>query len=169
MKYIFGIKFNKYSSETLTIYVFVSIVSRTITELINNSIPRGMYYLAWLYYYRYLYYDYWRYRCDVLMCVWRILFRIREQYIIIRYIYFVADVDPPGPPQDLKVSSLKWTNKEYQQCVLSWAPPAESVLPVRKYKVFISVRDGPHVYHKRNVVPAVSLYKILLWYCDSSP
>ncbi|KAE9524984.1 hypothetical protein AGLY_015034 [Aphis glycines] len=63
-------------------------------------------------------------------------------------------VDPPGPPQDLKVSSLKWTNKEYQQCVLSWKPPAESVLPVRKYKVFISVRDGPHVYHKRNVVPA---------------
>ncbi|XP_001952856.2 anosmin-1 [Acyrthosiphon pisum] len=63
-------------------------------------------------------------------------------------------VDPPGPPQDLTVSSLKWTNKEYQQCVLSWTPPAESVLPVRKYKVFISVRDGPHVYHKRNVVPA---------------
>uniref|UniRef100_A0A2S2NWT7 Anosmin-1 n=1 Tax=Schizaphis graminum TaxID=13262 RepID=A0A2S2NWT7_SCHGA len=65
-----------------------------------------------------------------------------------------SHVDPPGPPQDLMVSSLKWINKEYQQCVLSWKPPAESVLPVRKYKVFISVQDGPHVYHKRNVVPA---------------
>ncbi|KAL4141947.1 hypothetical protein QTP88_004486 [Uroleucon formosanum] len=75
-------------------------------------------------------------------------------------------VDPPGPPQDLMVSSLKWTNKEYQQCVLSWTPPAESVLPVRKYKVFISVRDGPHVYHKRNVVPAVSLIKQLNFWAE---
>lgn len=67
-----------------------------------------------------------------------------------------TDIDPPGAPRNLKVTSLKWTNEEYQQCVLSWKPPISSVLPVRKYKVFVSVRDGSHVYYKSHVVPAVS-------------
>ncbi|XP_050429755.1 anosmin-1 isoform X2 [Adelges cooleyi] len=72
--------------------------------------------------------------------------------------FFVnPDIDPPGPPENLKVTSLKWTDKGYQQCVLSWTPPVKAMLPVRKYKVFISEQDGSHLYHKRHVLPADTL------------
>ncbi|XP_050532743.1 anosmin-1 isoform X2 [Daktulosphaira vitifoliae] len=65
-----------------------------------------------------------------------------------------SPIEPPGPPENVKVSSLKWTNDDYQQCVLSWSPPANSALPIRKYKVYISEQDGYHLYHKRHVLPA---------------
>lgn len=75
---------------------------------------------------------------------------------------FILDIDPPGLPENLTVSSLKWTKGgEYQQCELSWLPPSYSVVPIRKYKVFISVRDGQHVYQRRHVVPAVSCLSYL--------
>lgn len=78
-------------------------------------------------------------------------------YIYILWPFFEQiAIQPPGPPGNLTVSSLKWTNEEHQQCILSWTP-AYSVVPVRKYKVFISVQVGLHVYHKHHVVPAVSL------------
>ncbi|VVC41210.1 Fibronectin type III,WAP-type 'four-disulfide core' domain,Immunoglobulin-like fold [Cinara cedri] len=71
------------------------------------------------------------------------------------FVHIEPHINPPGLPENLTVSSLKWSaGGKYQQCLLSWSPPDFSVIPVRKYKVFISVRDGPHVYQRRHIVPA---------------